>query len=659
MLTPKTDWKPPQLSELPSWAGAKRVAVDIETKDLDLRKLGPGVRRPDCYIVGVAFAIDDGPCAYLPVAHAEQWDHANLDRDAVFQYLRDQAKVFKGEIVGANLQYDMDYLAHVGIHFDGIYRDVQVAEPILDELQMSYSLENIAHRHGLKGKDESFLKRFAHSRAVDPKAGIWALPPEAVGAYAEQDVRLPLELLRRQEEMIDRQGLRPVFDLECRLQKVLLKMRRRGVAVDLNQVDYIQEMSRKREKEVLDEIHKQTGVRMVIHGEKSDINLKKPLLEVMRFLGLDVPTTDKGNPSITNEFLNSIQHPVGDLIRNAKKWNKLRGTFCKSIRTHQVNGRIHCTFNQLRGEKAGGDGESGARYGRLSCVNPNLQQQPSRDPEIGSLWRSIYIPDEGGQWACLDYSQQEPRWLVHYAETLRQLNAKKLKAAKNNLAITGDQYEVARLTEVVHSLRKSKAAVTAYCTDPTTDNHQMMADLCGTSRKEAKTVFLGMCYGMGGGKLCRSLGLPTEVKVHSRLGIEYEAAGAEGQAIIEKFNQGVPFVRGLQKLCEAAAAERGYIRTAGGRRCRFPRRSGGGYEWAHKALNRLIQGSSGDQTKAAMVVADEAGCRLQLQVHDELDLTIWDRKEAEHLAEIMRGALPCMVPAKVDIEIGPNWGSIE
>ena len=622
IATPTTNWKPPALADLPSWADAKRVAIDIETKDPDFRKMGPGVRT-NGHIVGVAFAIDDGPCAYLPTRHFEG---GNLNEDQVFAYLRDQAKVFKGEIVGANLQYDTDYLAHVGILFDGIFRDVQVAEPLLDELQMSYSLENIAQRHGLKGKDEAFLKKFAKARGVDPKAGIWALPSWAVGAYAEQDVRLPLELLRRQERMIDAQNLRSVFDLECRLQKVLLKMRRRGVRVNLGKLDEIRAVSQKREQQVLDEIHRVTGIRLAISGDKSDINRTAALVPIMRHIGIDVPMTAKGNPSLTNDFLKNLDHPVGQLIRDARKWNKLRGTFCKSIATHEVDGRIHCTFNQLRGEKPDGEGESGARYGRLSCMNPNLQQQPSRDPEIGSLWRSIYLPDEGAQWACLDYSQQEPRWLVHYAELFK--------------------------------LPKAKKAGHAYRTDPSTDNHQMMADLCGTSRKEAKELFLGKCYGMGGGKLCRKLGLPTVIKVHSKLGIEYEAAGPEGQKIIDKFAKGVPFVDALDAICKDAAARRGFIKTAAGRRCRFPRAPGGGWEWTHKALNRLIQGSSGDQTKTAMVAADEAGCRIQLQVHDELDLSIWDRKEAETLAEIMRGALPCKVPAKVDIEVGPNWGEI-
>jgi DNA polymerase I-like protein with 3'-5' exonuclease and polymerase domains len=613
------------MAELPSWAGARRVAVDIETKDPNLKKLGPGVRT-DGEIVGVAFAIEDGPAFYLPIAH---YAGGNLDRETVLRYLKDQAKVFEGDVVGANLQYDADYLAEVGVKFRGTFRDVQVAEPLLDELQFSYSLDNIATRYGLPGKDESFLRKFAAAWGVNPKSQMWMLPSSAVGSYAIQDVRLPLRLLRIQERKLDRLGLFDLYDVECRLQKVLLKMKRRGVRIDFEKLDQIEKLAIERETAANQRLFDATGVRF----ELGEINKKAPLLDVMDYLGVKVPRTPpspkfpKGQESITNEFLATLDHPAADLIRDAKKWNKLRGTFVESIRTHEVRGRIHCTFNQMVGESDSGEGSDGARFGRLSCKNPNMQQQPARDEEIGALWRSIYLPDEGGEWACLDYSQQEPRWLVHYAELCE--------------------------------LPKAKEAADAYRNDPNTDNHQMMADLCGIPRKPAKEIFLGRIYGMGGGKLARKLGLPTVFRVHSRTGEQYEAAGPEAQAIIDGFNRGVPFVEALAKMAETTAKREGYIITAGGRHCRFPPKVGGrGYDWTHKALNRLIQGSAGDQTKFAMDLADQAGFKIQLQVHDELDLTIESRKTAEALSEVMLGAMECRVPHRVDIETGPSWGEI-
>jgi DNA polymerase I-like protein with 3'-5' exonuclease and polymerase domains len=242
------------------------------------------------------------------------------------------------------------------------------------------------------------------------------------------------------------------------------------------------------------------------------------------------------------------------------------------------------------------------------------------------MWRSLFLPEEGGLWASLDYSQQEPRILTHYAELTSQIGAR----------IAGDRYR----------------------NDPTTDNHQMMADLTGLPRGQAKDLFLGKCYGMGSGKMARKMKLPTKWIHSKRLGRMIEVAAEEGEAIIKQFNERAPYVDGLRALCERVASERGYLLTILGRRCRFPLKDGttDSYDWTFKALNRLIQGSAADQTKAALVAGEEAGYEVTLQVHDELDLTVSSREHAEGLATIMRNATPLTVPSKVDIDIGPNWG---
>jgi len=137
LLQPDSPWKAPRLGDLPSWAGAKRVAVDVETCDPLVKKLGPGVRR-GAYIVGYSFAIEDGPSFYIPLRHAGGYNIPNPE--AGLQYLRDQAKVFTGDLCGANMQYDLDFMAEAGINWDNVnrFRDCQIAEPLLDELQYSY-----------------------------------------------------------------------------------------------------------------------------------------------------------------------------------------------------------------------------------------------------------------------------------------------------------------------------------------------------------------------------------------------------------------------------------------------------------------------------------------------------------------------------------------
>lgn len=657
----KSDWRPPRVADLPSWAQAKRVGYDLETKDPNLKSLGPGTRRRDGFIAGFSFAIEDGPRYYVPLRHLGG-DNVE-DPEAALRYLRDQARDFRGELVGANMQYDLDWSATDGVEFTAVkfLRDVQIADPLISELEDSYSLQAIAERHGLPGKDQVLLEEAARQHDVDPKHGLWQLPARFVGPYAEQDGVLPLQILRRQERIIDEQELWDVFNLESRLLPVLVRMRQRGVRVDEAKLEHVEEWSLRQEHEALAKVQHLTGVRIAV-GSVWQANALAPALE---HIGLVLRRTTHGNPQIDKGLLDSVDHPVAKAIAWARKVNKLRTTFAASIRTHLVNGRIHCTFNQLRTTREESDTERGAAYGRLSSENPNMQQQPARD-EFSKMWRSIYIPEDGRKWAANDYSQQEPRMLVHFAE------------------LTGHP--------------GAAEAAQQYRENPKLDNHDMMTrmihgdDVVGAWEKSfwkkqrdyCKTIFLGKCYGMGGLKMCRRIGLPTRWAVTppregelrwtpweyfsdaadaSQRAIERgagftirEVAGEEGQAIMDKFDAQLPFVKALARQCEAVAKRRGYIKTLSGRRCRFPQLPDGSYDWTHKALNRLIQGSSADQTKKAMVEIDAAGHFLQLQVHDEVDGSVRDDSEAAEIARIMRDTYPLNVPFRVDTEIGPSWG---
>lgn len=622
MFQPESNWRPTPVSQMPDWSGAKRVAIDVETYDPTLKKLGPGVRR-EGRVVGISFAIEDGPSAYLPVGHSQD----NLDPVSVWDYLKDQAEKFAGILVGANMQYDLDYLAQNGVWFGKVkwFRDVQIAEPLIDELQDSYSLQAISQRHGLPGKDEGVLRDAATAWKIDPKADMWKLPARFVAEYAVGDVELPLRLLRRQERIIDEQDLWDIYDLESKTLPVLVKMRRRGVAVDFHKLQRVEDWARAEASTSLQLVKSETG-RAISWDDLAKALALAPALESV---GITLGRTKTGLPSIDKDLLAREKHPVAKALERARQMNKIVTTFVNSVRRYSVNGRIHCSFNQLRTTKDEEKGEDkGARYGRLSSSDPNMQQQPARHPELGKLWRSIYVPDEGKAWAALDYSQQEPRWLVHFAE--------------------------------VCGLPRAAEAAERYRTDPTTDNHTMMAEMCGIQRTPAKELFLGSIYGMGGGKLCRKLKLPTEQIYSTKLSKMIEVAGPEGKAIIGRFNTELPFVRMISKLCEQKAKERGYIITVLGRRCRFPKNLHDPkqkFDWCHKALNRLIQGSSADQTKAAMVQLDAAGFEPQLQVHDEVDASVESFAQAERMAEIMRQCVSARVPFKVDVELGPDWGS--
>jgi DNA polymerase I-like protein with 3'-5' exonuclease and polymerase domains len=205
----------------------------------------------------------------------------------------------------------------------------------------------------------------------------------------------------------------------------------------------------------------------------------------------------------------------------------------------------------------------------------------------------------------------------------------------------------------------------AYQEDPETDFHQMVADMAQITRKQAKTIGLGLMYGMGKNKLAAQLDLSVD----------------EASELINNFHNRVPFLKGtiyaVQRKIDNPASG-GAIRTLLGRKCRFPLwepqqwgiNKALPYEEAYakygarikramtyRGLNRLIQGGSADQTKQAMLSLHEAGFNIMLQVHDEIALSVESREEAEEAAAIMRDAVKLDVPSKVDVEVGETWGT--
>jgi len=645
------EWTPPKLSDLPSWEGEKQVSIDVETCDPLLTKLGTGCRRDNSFVVGYSFAFPGNRGFYIPLRHDAG---GNVDNEQAIAYLHDNAKVFTGDVVGMNLSYDIDWLAHdLGVTFPQVrfYRDIGIADPLIYELHMFYNMNAIARRHGLKGKDEEKLVQRAVELGLNPKSDLWKLHSRDVGAYGEGDATLPLQILERQQILINEKKLQKIFDMESQLLPILVKMRTRGVLIDQKQLEFVENSSLEEETRALKQVHDLIGIKINV----GDVWTSAKIAPALEKIGIKLPRTKTGKPSIKKDDALNYDHPVAKALGRARVVNKLRTTFVKSIKTHMINGRIHCSFTQIAKDDQDGN-TVGARYGRLSCVHPNMQQQPRRG-EFASIWRKIYLPEPGTLWCCNDYSQQEPRWTTHYA----------------NIA----NYEGAN------------AAAREYRDNPKADNHDMMVKLTGLLRDDAKAVFLGLCYGEGGAKLSRGLGLPTrwalnvgnfwndkrvfyyeteeEARQQARTYQDerkylYETAGEEGQAIIDKFNNKVPFVKRLSKDVEATAKKYGFIITAGGRHLHFAEKpDASGYDFTYRALNRLIQGSGADQTKKSMIDLDRECPEfwMQLQVHDDLNGSIKEPQVAKRVAEIMTNAITATVPFKVTCKIGPNWGEIE
>ena len=518
-----------------------------------------------------------------------------------------------------NAQYDVGWLEASGIKVNGEIIDTMIAAALIDENRFQYSLNSLSLDYLGEIKAETDLKEAAAAHGVDPKKDMWMLPAEHVGYYAEQDARLTLLLWQRFKQELQSQSLTTVWELEKDLIPILIKMRQRGVRVEVELAEQLRKQMQHQEKELLLAIQKLTGLDI-------DIWAARQVARAFDKMKIDYPRTEKTKePSFTQNWLVNCNHKIANLIVQAREVNKFHNTFLSSIMKYQVNGRIHAEINQLRSDLGG------TVSGRLSMSNPNLQQVPARNKDFGPKIRSLFIPEEGQQWGSFDYSQQEPRMTVHYAASI------------------GDGYEGSN--ELVTAYQNSQA-----------DFHQTVADLVGIERTQAKTIGLGLMYGMGKNKLSLQLGLSKE----------------EAQELISKYNKKVPFVKMLSDRCMTTASEKGVIRTKRGRKCRFDKwetRDFGLHQaetydnavakygrdnikraFTYKALNRLIQGSSADQTKQAMLNCAQAGHLPILQIHDELCFNIKDKKHAEEIKNIMESAIEFKVPSVTDFKIGRSWG---
>lgn len=623
-MLPHVEWAAPRADELPSsWIDAKRVSIDVETRDDDLYTLGPGVRRKDSYVCGIGFAIEDGPEYYLPIKHH---GGGNCDFD-VWEYIRTQLRLFNGVIVGANMTYDMDWIEENGCNILGHdIRDVQIIDPLLNELHRRYNLNVLCERHGLPGKDETVLRQAAKAYRIDPKKQLWQLPAKYVGRYGEVDVRRPLQLLRRQEKRLYDEDTHEIWELERQVTPILVKIRRRGVRIDIDHLNYIDRLALKQETDFLAKVKHLSGANIAI----GDVNNASSLVGAIKNCGIKIPLTPKTRKASINNDLLKQCGDIGHALIRARKWNKLRKTFVKQVRRSLVGDRVHCSFNQLRTNFDERDKDGiGVRFGRLSSSNFNLQQQPIRDPEFGQVWRSVFIADRDARWACGDWSQQEPRIGVHYAELL--------------------------------NLDGAKEFANEYRRNPSLDIHQRLTDI-GKSfgsklgRSAVKQFVNGRLYGKGDTSLCKDFGKPTVMAM--RYGEMREVPGQEGQALIDSFTEFAPWITGLTKYAAKIAKKRGWVRTICGRVLHFERMPDGKILKPHKAFNRIGQGGAADQMKKTLIAADRAGIPIQMVVHDEFDFSFTDIRQARLLKELQMSTVKFNVPMSVDLEIGPSWGQL-
>ena len=611
LFTPETEWVPPD--RLPDLSDRSEIAIDLETKDPNLLTMGSGSVRRDGEVVGIAVAVE-GWSGYFPIAHE---GGGNMDRALVLDWFEELLNNTATKIFH-NAMYDVSWIRSLGFYINGGIVDTMIAASLIDENRFSYTLDSLGKDYIGMRKNEKLLQDAAKDFGVNPKAEMWRLPAPFVGEYAEKDAEMTLKLYHALQHEISKQDLWDVYNLETNLFPCLVDMKFKGVRVDVQKAMSTKAQLLQTEKDLLHKIKKIAGF---------DVEIWAAASIAKAFDGKKIPydRTEKGAPSFTKNFLATHPAELPKLINEARELNKANTTFIDTILKHEHNGRIHAEINQIRSD------QGGTVTGRFSYANPNLQQIPARHKELGPMIRQLFIPEEKQTWGCFDYSQQEPRILVHFASLMK--------------------------------LEGTGTIVDAY-NDGSADFHQMIADMAGIERKQAKTINLGIMYGMGKNKLMAELGLMKEA----------------AEKLLRTYHHKAPFVKMLSEAVSRRADDSGKIRTIGGRLCHFDlwephgfginkplkhedalREHGPGIKRAftYKALNKLIQGSAADMTKQAMYALYQEGIIPHVQIHDELDISVASPADAERIIKIMEDAVELQVPNKVDYEKGVSWGEIQ
>ena len=677
--------------------GIDTVALDIETYDPNLKTKGLGAVRGDGFITGVAVATGQDT-VYFPLHHS---DHVKSDSEKKNFWDQMNKKILQNPNITKvfhNAIYDVCWMrAETGKMLKGRIVDTMVAASVIDENRFKYSLDALA-KDILK--DEKYKydlqeKTFQWSGGMqkDPMSNMHKLPSHVVKEYAKQDVNLTLRLWNIFDKKLDKvlhtkkngeqKTCRNIFELETRLFPCLVDMKFKGVRIDTQKLEAFGKKLKCRRDNLLNIIKKHTKVNVQLWAANS----VKDLLKNQNITNYE-KTPKSGMPKLPKDYLKTHANRFLRMLSKAREADKAVNTFIEGLKGYIHNGRIHADINQIRSDAGG------TVTGRFSMSNPNLQQIPAKG-YYGKKMRELFLPEEGHQWGSFDYSQQEPRIVVHYA--------------------------------IKHGLSETQELADKFNSDEA-DFHQIVADMANIPRKQAKSINLGLFYGMGKGKLQAELNLDK----------------IQAKKLFDTYHDKVPFVKELSDNLMGFAKEHRLVFTLEDRFCRFDTYESVNKRWnnkerkfeewdpeakeiknektgnityqgdwvapklmskqaawekfklqfnarskskneggigkveeltnegrktwfaqyfapafTYKALNKLVQGSAADMTKKAMVDLYEKGIVPHIQIHDELCVSIKDEATRITVQETMENAIQLKINNKVDCKTGPNWGTIK
>jgi DNA polymerase-1 len=576
---------------------APLIALDTETTSLDYMS---------AEVVGISFCVEAGTAAYLPLAHDYAGAPPQLDRGRALAALKPILEDPEKPKLGHHLKYHAHVLQNHGIRLAGMRYDTMLE---------SYVWNSVGTRHDMDAVALCYLgRRTVTYEDVTGKGakqiGFSQVPVERAAEYAAEDADVTLCLHRalwpKLESIPPLQRL--YEEIEQPLVPVLERMERRGVLVDRSLLREQSSRFAVQLQDLLQQARLEAGY---------DINVDSPKqLQQVLFEKLGLPVlrkTPTGQPSTAEDVLEELadSYALPRIVLEYRALAKLKSTYTDKL-PEQVNartGRIHTSYNQAV-----------AQTGRLSSVDPNLQNIPIRRPE-GRRIRQAFIAPPGHVLMAADYSQIELRIMAH---------------------LSGDEGLLAAFAEDRDVHQATAAEVFGV----------PLPDVTADQRRLAKTINFGLIYGMSAFGLARNLG------------IERSAA----QTYVERYFQRYPGVRRFMDETRKQARERGFVETVYGRRLYLPDIRSGNVQtrqYAERsAINAPMQGTAADIIKRAMITVDawcareDAPARLIMQVHDELVLEVrTDAAEqvAEAVRERMTSAAELRVPLRVDVGTGANW----
>ncbi|MBA8887434.1 DNA polymerase-1 [Dokdonella fugitiva] len=588
-------------AQLDAWL-AKLAAADLVAFDSETDSLDPMQAR----IVGVSIAASPREGAYIPLAHDYPGAPAQLDAAHVLARLKPLLEDATRPKVGQHAKYDINVLSTHGVALRGVAHDTMLESYVLNSTGSRHDMDTLARRH-LGYETVPYEQVTGRGAKQIPFSQV---DLDTACRYAAEDADVTLRLHRALWPKLEAEpGLRTVYEtIEMPLVPVLARMEQRGVLIDVAALKRQSHELARRMHEINERAH-------AIAGRSFSLDSPKQL-QAMLFDELKLPAlmkTPSGQPSTNEEALEAIadQHELPRLILDYRGLAKLRSTYTEKL-ADNVNprtGRVHTSYNQAT-----------AATGRLSSVEPNLQNIPIRTEE-GRRIRQAFVAPPGWKVVAADYSQIELRIMAH------------LSGDPGLLAAFHGNQDVHRATAAeVFGLP--------------------LEQVDGNQRRAAKAINFGLMYGMSAFGLARQLGVGR----------------GEAQDYMARYFSRYPGVRDFMERVREQAHRDGYVETVFGRRLHLDyihSRNAAQRAGAERAaINAPMQGTAADIIKRAMITVDawllerQDAAHMLMQVHDELVFEV--REDAVEaivagVRERMAGAVELDVPLVVDVGVGANW----